>query len=1016
MRPNFLVLAFIAGATALCQVAPAMAQAVRIGVIAPLTGPFAAFGHEALVGVESSARQVLSRTWQKLEIEASDYGCDASKSADLAKSLYYERKVIALIVINCGSDRPPAVEALPPGSLAVLLVGYGGPRLSADDRPYVYRFWGRVDTLGQIAADLASPPDRPGSVAVLPAVTPLGTAFASAARGKILERKLRMAYDFDPTTTAQDQQSGLRLALQSKPDFIIASTPSLGDFYRGLGGTAAELRGKNLIIAPTSLHWTPEEFSVFYRRSLKLDAQVGVIGLRGLHTYEQTGPLQAELEKQGLRSSGGALYAYAAIEVIAAALKQSPLLDASKIAALIGEIRAETILGPVAFTKQGDPAVRQYGIHDASGRLVAISDGTRYALPPQEPKGGAVPPPPPPRPQSAKPAESPPGSKAKPAIASVYNLSIEPLQQREPLVVHANHRTEIALGIGRPWPNNVLPPKEIDERIQKLAGNKKVPMEVRMVCGVCERNATQFRTIEFDPATRESTIARFTIVPTRSRAPAGAPAPISFTLHLAGHELNYIEVDVFVDAVNPKYLADYSKPRIFFEPLPGNPGARPDLVISVTPDGVSGKIAIALKPQLPELKDKLGQLVRDTAGDTWRKFPLDFTVGRRNELESRAADAYKRFRQMMVQSGDLRSKLRQGYESQGAPTFVLSFPSDELRLLEAHRDQALLVFKEIGKDLYRALFTELYGASPDLVEALKLVEKFELPDRPLKVSVETPYFLPWQLLYPNYADAGDNVVDANKFWGFRYDLVVRQLVRNQKDRLDLSSRVARSENVLFARGKSLRPNDQVAVFADDLIQTLGEPFAGATATRVPTVDSDESFVTSLTRNADILQFVFLFSHATGGGHVLFASDTTVTLTDDIGPRIIFSAKEWVTPRRIERIYDTVLRLPVWGRQPIFVLNGCETGTGGVEAANSGLLVSTLIRLGANAVVATESEVWTEFARAWAKTLIAELRSGHDMARAVRNARRLHLEQGRNPMGLLYSLYGSPSARIAFVAK
>jgi hypothetical protein len=72
-----------------------------------------------------------------------------------------------------------------------------------------------------------------------------------------------------------------------------------------------------------------------------------------------------------------------------------------------------------------------------------------------------------------------------------------------------------------------------------------------------------------------------------------------------------------------------------------------------------------------------------------------------------------------------------------------------------------------------------------------------------------------------------------------------------------------------------------------------------------------------------------------------------------------------------------------------------------------------MRLGARAVIVTESEVWTQFGAAWAKTLIKDLARGSAMPRAVRHARRFHLENNNNPMGLLYSLYGNTTARIEF---
>ncbi|RPH76207.1 MAG: CHAT domain-containing protein, partial [Nitrospiraceae bacterium] len=603
------------------------------------------------------------------------------------------------------------------------------------------------------------------------------------------------------------------------------------------------------------------------------------------------------------------------------------------------------------------------------------------------------------------------------AEVSVYNILIAPLKSSDPLVLRADQPTQIKFSIGKPLAGSVLQQTEIDDRIGKLAEGKKAQIDVRMICGVCSEDATQIATISFDPASRQSTEAKFNIVPRSAKVERGATGVIFFILKMKGFELNQIEVETFVDEVDQASLKNYRKPTIAFLPLPGNPGAPPDLVLSLTTDGTDNKVALTIEPYLEGLRLALGSRVRDGADKTWRKFSLAFSATDQNVLTRRSEEAYQRLRQMTTSNTELRQKLRDVYKNQGAGTFVLSFPSSELKLLDHHRDKALLAFKDVGRNIYRLLFSDLYGASNDLVAALQIIEGYKAPGgRPLKISIETSYFVPWQLLYPLRADDATDEVHPENFWGFKFDFAVRQIVRGMKQRIDLEPRRARPGDVVFARGKPLDATDPLTRFADDLVKSITHSFDPPAKTGVRIVDSDVAFLQSLKDNAKNLQLVFLFSHGTSGTYTLMTSDgVPVSLADDVGPRFIFSPNELVTPARIEEIYDAFLYVPIWPRQPIFILNACESGTGGAQPANSGVFVTLLMRLGANAVLVTESEVWAEFARAWAQSLVEELKTGTDMSRAVLNARLTHLKQGRNPMGLLYSLYGHPSARIQFVS-
>ena len=64
-----------------------------------------------------------------------------------------------------------------------------------------------------------------------------------------------------------------------------------------------------------------------------------------------------------------------------------------------------------------------------------------------------------------------------------------------------------------------------------------------------------------------------------------------------------------------------------------------------------------------------------------------------------------------------------------------------------------------------------------------------------------------------------------------------------------------------------------------------------------------------------------------------------------------------------------------------------------------------------AVIVTETPVWNNFAYHFGQHVFDGLVQGLSVSAALRNARLRHLREWNNPLGLVYTLYGNPAARI-----
>ena len=90
-------------------------------------------------------------------------------------------------------------------------------------------------------------------------------------------------------------------------------------------------------------------------------------------------------------------------------------------------------------------------------------------------------------PESA--ASATPPQQQKVIVPAVYNLSFDPIENKDPIVLRSNTKTAVKFSIGPPEADSVLGSMPIDKRLVQLADNKKTPVNVRMVCEICSSNA-----------------------------------------------------------------------------------------------------------------------------------------------------------------------------------------------------------------------------------------------------------------------------------------------------------------------------------------------------------------------------------------------------------------------------------------------------------------------------------------------------------------------------------------------
>lgn len=960
-----------------CLLAAAADATMRIGVVLP--------GYDSTENAELSESILAAATWARRE--------------GLLDGL--AREPIELTVLSDGC-RPGGVSAtiarLSAADTQLAIVGDCGPRTAAIASAYA-----RQDTpfVAPFAQDVEGGPPADGDMAQ---IEPDGTQAA---------RRL----------VAQMQEDGLRLwgrvlVLSEDNDFARA-------FFRGLRDDTLCASGCDLVTAP----WPGTDTSRIARADWVVYAGRHVAPL--VEVLPETRPVQRWLIYHRGRTptrnwlgflkdianapqpfrliapepdsvgftrrelpSANAVYFLAAVQHAAQRLaQQSRRAGAggvfSGLGGLFGGLKNRVPAPPRA------PALAAYSPGEFLDGVIGAGDyleARTESAPPVVDIPATVEPvivPPPPSPA--------PGVVGPPRAADrlpVYNLEIAPLESRSPLALKARTQTTLTFSLGPESEASVLGNATVNPEVESLAAGDTLTLGVTMNCLVCARGTYQRGFLEYDPTQgRSLDPAVFEIVADARRAdPESGEGLILFTVDAGGVDLDVIQVAVFVGQASAEQARAWEPPAVR-QVRHGTviDEDAPDLVIDVA--AAAGALPVTLIPHLPELATAMERTLGPSRDGAWQ-YEAGVT---KSDLDGLVRNAYVELRGMIEQHDALKSYFAGlGRES------TLSPGAARLDLSDGDRRTMLAPLQTHGARIYNRVFMR---GSRGLRDGIRLVDEFRAPgERPLRILFRVSnLYAPWQLLYPG----ARQTVDVERFWGFRHELATRQLVDAAQATLLTTMDKPSAAQTLFAAYRSDSQDNVAArarLFASNVDALLPDDLDVA--------DSREEFLSRLSRDGPRLRLIIAYGHATSGTVIGAGAGGTPIMAADAGSaRFVFAEREYLVPDDIDDYApppDVGLLLE---GQPLVIFNACETGGGGLRAMNNNGFVGALTRAGARAVVVTETPVWNNFAYHFAGDVFKGLMDGRPVSAALRDARLRHLREWGNPLGLIYTLYGNPSARM-----
>jgi branched-chain amino acid transport system substrate-binding protein len=353
------------GALALAAIAmmaqPALAQ-IKIGVVGPITGQYAAFGEQMVKGATMAVEEVNAAggvNGQKIELVTGDDACDPKQATAVANKMVSD-KVVFVAGHFCSGSSIPASDIYKEGKILQITPASTNPKLTDDaatkGNTTVFRTCGRDDVQGATVGAYILKNFKNGKIAILHDKSPYGKGVADETKKAINKGGLKEAMYEAYNDTDKDFTALINKMKQGKIDVIV-----LGGYHTAGALMIKQAREQGLMAQMMGFDsLETAEFS-----QLGGAATNGV--LMSFPPKAEDDPKNAALVKKfrdaKYNPEGYTLFTYAAVKVWADAANKAKSTDPAAIAKVLRSGKFDSAVGLLEFDQKGDIKNPVYDIY-----------------------------------------------------------------------------------------------------------------------------------------------------------------------------------------------------------------------------------------------------------------------------------------------------------------------------------------------------------------------------------------------------------------------------------------------------------------------------------------------------------------------------------------------------------------------------------------------------------------------------------------------------------------------------
>jgi branched-chain amino acid transport system substrate-binding protein len=328
--------------------APARAD-IAIGLIIPLSGPYAVFGEQARRGAEQAVADINARggvLGEGLRLVETDDACDPRQAVSAANQLI--SKGIKMAVGSfCSGATIPASKVFMDEKGVLIGPAATNPKLTDAGGAGVFRTCGRDDQQGSVIAETILREFRNKKLAILHDKSAGGRGLADEVRKRINTRGMTEAM-FEAITPGEKDYSPVVTRLKKNGIELIV----FGGYHTEAGLILRQLRaaGSQALLFGSDALTSAEFWSI-----------AGPAGEGTLMTFgpdprkrPEAGAAVKALRGAGFEPEGYTLYTYAAVQVLAQAVERAVSIAPEKLIPVMHQAKFRTVMGDLAFDRKGD--------------------------------------------------------------------------------------------------------------------------------------------------------------------------------------------------------------------------------------------------------------------------------------------------------------------------------------------------------------------------------------------------------------------------------------------------------------------------------------------------------------------------------------------------------------------------------------------------------------------------------------------------------------------------------------
>lgn len=345
-------------AAALAAFATAAAADIRIAVVGPMTGQYAAFGEQMRRGAEMAVADLNAKggvLGQKLILEIGDDACDPKQAVSVANQMA-NKGVVFVDGHYCSGSSIPASNVYAEEGILQISPASTNPQLTERGLKTVFRNCGRDDQQGAVAGEHIAKHYKGKRVAILHDKTAYGRGLADETKKTLNKLGVKETL-FEAYTAGERDYS----ALVSKLKSANVDLMYIGGYHTeaGLIARQARAQGFNATLMSGDALMTDEYWAI-----------TGPAGEGTLMTFSPdparnpvAKPVVEKFLKQGYKPEGYTLYSYGAVQAWAQAAEKAKSPKADPVAKVLRSGQFDTVLGPIGFDAKGDVTAPGYVVY-----------------------------------------------------------------------------------------------------------------------------------------------------------------------------------------------------------------------------------------------------------------------------------------------------------------------------------------------------------------------------------------------------------------------------------------------------------------------------------------------------------------------------------------------------------------------------------------------------------------------------------------------------------------------------